>query len=125
MGSPEEIVRIGWISLLVLLLVCAGAWFLFSPTVVASCLGGGLLGLVNFLVLVWLFRQIVAGGSATAWYVLPLIGKSGVLLAMFAFAALVFRADVLALAVGFSIVVFTVAAVGSVQYLRRAREDRA
>ena len=105
-----------------LLLTLVAAW-LFGKHTALSFLGGGILGWVNFRIMVWLFRRLIDGGQAAAWYALPLAGKFGLLLAVVLTAGLWLRADILALAVGFSAIVSVIVVVSSVHYLHNAQKS--
>ena len=111
--------RIQWVGVALLLVLAIGALQVFDRGVALSFLGGGVLGLVNFRVMVWLFTRIVEGGAGASWYALPLVGKFMFLLAAILVAGFWLRADVLALATGFSTIVIVVVLLSSVRYLGR------
>lgn len=121
--TSDDITRIGWVGLGLLLTLFALCLMVFDLHTALSFLGGGVLGWINFRVMVWLFRQIIEGGAGAGWYTLPLVGKFGLLLAAILVAGFWLRADILALAVGFSVIVFSVTMIGSIQYLRSVRRE--
>lgn len=96
---------------------------LFGIVSAIGVFGGGLLGILNFRVMVWFFSLLMSAGSGGGWVSLPLAAKSGALLAIVGLAGFMLEANIIALAAGYSAVVISVVFVGSAQYLRNNRLD--
>ena len=122
MSAPDlrKIEKIGAVVLLLFVLV---SWILVSEDFTLGVTLGGILALINFRVVSVLLGKLVQGGTNSAWVILPLVGKSGLLAGLILLLGLWFKVDMMGLALGFSSIVLGVAMLASLKLIQPLEQE--
>ena len=112
--TAQQLVGVERLGAAILVVFTLGAFWLGTQRFALSLLGGGALSLLNLRAVRVMLRVLLSGSSASAWVVLPLMGKFVLLMALVLVAGSWLKADMLALAIGFSttILALTLWAIG-------------
>ncbi len=116
--SAPDLKRVEIFGAIVLGLVVLASALFASLDFTYGVAAGGALGLINFRVVRVLLGKVVAGGANSAWVVIPLLGKSGLLMGLVLVLGIWLQVDVIGLALGFSSIVMGVAIMASLRLLQ-------
>lgn len=121
--SAPDLQKVEIVGALILGLLILGSALFASQNFTYGVGAGGALGLINFRVVRVLLGKVVSGGANNAWIVIPLIGKSSLLMGLVLFLGIWLQVDLIGLAVGFSSIVMGVAIMASLRLLQPSELD--